>query len=96
MPGSDQVGARMLTKSEIEQNHSDAATSMYVIIGDCVYDVTTFAKNHPGGMHFITCRAGKNITVEFEANHTGSGLTRALDVLEDLFVGRLASASTVP
>mmetsp|Transcript_62786 Transcript_62786/g.116738 ORF Transcript_62786/g.116738 Transcript_62786/m.116738 type:complete len:82 (+) Transcript_62786:97-342(+) len=44
-------------------------TDCWVIIGDDVYDVTKFLKDHPGGAKAIILYAGKDCTEEFDMLH---------------------------
>merc|ERR1712226_976879 len=41
----------------------------WVIVGDEVYDVTDFLKDHPGGKKAIMLFAGKDATEEFDMLH---------------------------
>jgi cytochrome b involved in lipid metabolism len=50
--------------------HGDAS-SCWTIIGDSVYDVTSFIGKHPGGESKILRICGKNGTGVFEAQHGG-------------------------
>lgn len=59
----------------------------YVIIGDFVYDVTSFLEQHPGGMSVIVEFAGGDATTAFE-DMGHSDEARAL--LDGLKVGKLA------
>ncbi len=48
-----------------------AEDDLWVVFGGYVYDVSSFARNHPGGLPILLKGAGKDLTRAFEnANHT--------------------------
>lgn len=55
-------------REEIAKHNNDS--SMWIIIGDSVLDVTKFAHNHPGGFEEIARRAGTDVTGMFESIHS--------------------------
>lgn len=79
-------------KQEIFFTRNDVADHFdfgdcYVIIGDFVYDVTSFLEEHPGGMSVIVEFAGGDATTAFEdMGHSDE----ARELLDGLKVGELA------
>mmetsp|Transcript_6912 Transcript_6912/g.21024 ORF Transcript_6912/g.21024 Transcript_6912/m.21024 type:complete len:84 (+) Transcript_6912:35-286(+) len=72
------------TLYQVSKHASD--NDLYVALHGRVYDLTSFWKQHPGGKQLIRERAGKDVTVEFEAIHHSR---KAHEVLRKLDVGRL-------
>ena len=70
----------------------DPENHQVVIFEGTVYDVKTYAPDHPGGDYYITDRLGKNIEEDFEeAEHTKS----ARNVMKDLpIVGTINSGDS--
>eukprot|EP00449_Zooxanthella_nutricula_P028816 CAMPEP_0198536348 /NCGR_PEP_ID=MMETSP1462-20131121/41494_1 /TAXON_ID=1333877 /ORGANISM="Brandtodinium nutriculum, Strain RCC3387" /LENGTH=81 /DNA_ID=CAMNT_0044266303 /DNA_START=97 /DNA_END=342 /DNA_ORIENTATION=- len=56
-----------VTEAEVAKHCTD--TDCWVIVGDDVYDVTNFLKDHPGGKKSIMLFAGKDATEEFDMLH---------------------------
>ena len=56
-----------VTEAELAKHNTD--TDCWVIVGDDVYDVTNFLKDHPGGKKAIMLFAGKDATEEFDMLH---------------------------
>merc|ERR1719326_987801 len=59
--------AMSVTEAELAKHNTD--TDCWVIVGDDVYDVTNFLKDHPGGKKAIMLFAGKDATEEFDMLH---------------------------
>lgn len=86
--------------SKVNTNHSDENLTLDTIWlhnsdADCwicihgnVFDVTTFAKTHPGGSHMIYKHCGKDATLEFEVFHK-KGI-QLLNGIEHLRLGELS------
>ena len=55
--------------SEADVAKHTSETDCWVIVGDEVYDVTNFLKDHPGGKKSIMLFAGKDATEEFDMLH---------------------------
>ena len=77
--------ATEVSAAELER-HTDA-DSLWVAIRGVVYDVTRFARLHPGGAHVLRQSAGKDATAAFELFHNSSILRK---FGPKLAVGRLA------
>ncbi|KAG0652359.1 cytochrome b5 [Hyphodiscus hymeniophilus] len=57
-------------------SHKDAASGMYIIVDENVYDVTTFVDEHPGGAKILKRVAGKDATKQFWKYHNESVLKK--------------------
>eukprot|EP01006_Ploeotia_vitrea_P044164 TRINITY_DN66815_c6_g9_i2.p1 TRINITY_DN66815_c6_g9~~TRINITY_DN66815_c6_g9_i2.p1 ORF type:complete len:525 (-),score=267.56 TRINITY_DN66815_c6_g9_i2:461-1987(-) len=55
--------------SRAEVARHDSETDCWVIIDDSVYDLTSFAKFHPGGRRVILAVAGQDVSEQFHALH---------------------------
>lgn len=63
----------------------NTAESLWVILGNSVYDVTSFLEEHPGGQKPFLKYAGKNITEKFasvKAHKTSEDLPAFLATLK--------------
>jgi alkylation response protein AidB-like acyl-CoA dehydrogenase/cytochrome b involved in lipid metabolism len=58
---------RIITREEVSRNNTNE--SNWIIVDDAVYDVTKFAKYHPGGRQFIDRNAGRDCTLAFYKYH---------------------------
>lgn len=71
------------TIEEISKHNT--VESLWIIIDDHVFDVTKYAKKHPGGSRILLKYAGKDCTKEFnDINHTD-----ASHLLDDLCIGKV-------
>merc|ERR1712186_163754 len=61
--------ASMSVNAEEVAKHNQES-DCWVIVGDQVYDVTNFLKDHPGGKKSIMLFAGKDATEEFDMLHS--------------------------
>jgi cytochrome b involved in lipid metabolism len=64
------------------------AQDCYTIVGDNVYDVTTFTSKHPGGSGKILSLCGKDGTEPFTRKH--GTFQKAIDTLATMRIGTLA------
>lgn len=58
---------RFISRDEVALHNS--ASSAYIILDNKVYDVTTFAPNHPGSAKILLLRAGTDASESFFAFH---------------------------
>ena len=80
------VELRTITWEEVNTHRSEG--NLWVVFGGQVYDVSSFAKNHPGGMKVLLNGAGRDMTTAFEkAGH--SDLTRMFTL--NYRIGRIES-----
>mmetsp|Transcript_408 Transcript_408/g.348 ORF Transcript_408/g.348 Transcript_408/m.348 type:complete len:82 (+) Transcript_408:101-346(+) len=56
-----------VSSEELAKHNTD--TDCWVLVGDDVFDVTNFLKDHPGGKKAIMLFAGKDATEEFDMLH---------------------------
>merc|ERR1712217_495649 len=61
------VASMSVNADEVAKHATDK--DCWVIVGDEVYDVTDFLKDHPGGKKAIMLFAGKDATEEFDMLH---------------------------
>jgi len=78
--------APTLTKEEVAKHNT--ANDCWIIIDGDVYDVTKFAKMHPGGLQVLLDAAGQDATEDFYGLHRAD----VLDKYQRLKKGRLADA----
>ncbi|OJJ54428.1 hypothetical protein ASPSYDRAFT_61049 [Aspergillus sydowii CBS 593.65] len=78
-----------ITASDIEAHHLE--TDSWTVVNGKVYDVTQFAKEHPGGAGLIYKYAGRDASKEYNRVHSPSLIAE----LEDSCLGEL-NAATVP
>jgi alkylation response protein AidB-like acyl-CoA dehydrogenase len=79
-----------ITRAEVAKHNRPE--DCWIIIDDSVYDVTKFAKLHPGGAAFIHSKAGQDATNDFHLYHPWDHMRK---YGPKLLVGRLA-ASDLP
>jgi len=79
-----------ITHDEVKKHNT--AADAWVIVGGDVYDVTKFAKVHPGGAGLLLEYAGKDATEDFFGLHR----LEVLDKYANLKKGRLADAGPAP
>lgn len=73
-----------VTASELEQHNT--ATDCWIAIHGNVYDLTNYARRHPGGAQVVTIFAGTDATAGYTRFHSG-GLLATLQ--SDELIGRL-------
>ncbi len=78
---------RVYTAEEVALHNTEA--DCWVIVGGRVLDVTAYLPKHPGGKQLVSRSAGQDVTRDFEAMFHS---IRARQKLEELCIGRLASA----
>eukprot|EP00240_Pyramimonas_obovata_P002298 CAMPEP_0118924594 /NCGR_PEP_ID=MMETSP1169-20130426/2660_1 /TAXON_ID=36882 /ORGANISM="Pyramimonas obovata, Strain CCMP722" /LENGTH=522 /DNA_ID=CAMNT_0006865721 /DNA_START=158 /DNA_END=1726 /DNA_ORIENTATION=- len=67
------------SRNEVAQHNKDG--DCWIIIDNRVFDVTKFARFHPGGKWILLTVAGKDATEEFYANHRAEILQKYMDKL---------------
>jgi hypothetical protein len=71
MSASDAPPTELPTIAWDEVRRHTTEDDLWVVFGGHVYDVTSFARNHPGGLKILLKGAGKDLTQAFEkANHS--------------------------
>ena len=83
---------RQFTREEVR---SEASTSnCLLIIGDKVFDATSFSKTHPGGEALITSRAGLDATSDFtDIGHSSNARRQLADLQMGVLVPSPPSAA---
>merc|ERR1712151_1060449 len=84
---------RTVRMSEVEKHNRP--DDCWVVFHDEVYDVTEFAKTHPGGSELITRLAGTDGTAAFSDMHDVSMLARFDDKVDLGFAQRAVRMSEV-
>jgi cytochrome b involved in lipid metabolism len=69
MSVGDAPATELRTISWEEVRRHDTEDDLWVVFGGHVYDVSSFAKNHPGGLEVLLNGAGKDMTRGFENAH---------------------------
>lgn len=62
--------------------------SMWIIINNSVYDITTFIKSHPGGKAPLYQYVGKDGTLAFNRIKK-HGKNKVIKKLESLYIGKI-------
>lgn len=77
--------AATVTKEQIGAHKT--LKDLWILIHGKVYNVTSFAEDHPGGEDILLDMVGKDCGADFdEINHSDG----AKDMLKDFYVGDLA------
>ncbi|KAF2271913.1 mitochondrial cytochrome-like protein b2 [Westerdykella ornata] len=85
--------AKVFSYAEVSQHNTPE--SCWVILYGCVYDVTSFLPEHPGGIKAILNLAGQDATSEYDPIHPSNLLKESLKRGDVKKLGTL-DASTVP
>ena len=57
----------------------NTAEDLWIVVGDYVYDVTSYALEHPGGPIVLNGRAGRNASLAFEqASHSKNAIENVM------------------
>jgi hypothetical protein len=95
-PAGIETGQQILTPAEIAKHNTQS--DCWLIINGKVYDVTTYLRQHPGGVAEITQTCGADGTHLFETkdgrgnNHSAY----AYQLLSQYYVGDLGSSANPP
>ncbi|MQM23138.1 hypothetical protein Taro_056201 [Colocasia esculenta] len=81
---AEEEGRRLITSEELRRHNT--ASDLWISIQGKVYDVTGWAKDHPGGDLPLLNLAGQDVTDAFVAYHPGSAWRH----LDRFLVGHLA------
>lgn len=83
---------KIYTMEEVAQ-HNSVSAGVWVVINGCVYDVTQFVDEHPGGEEVLLDNAGKDATSAFtDVGHSND----AIELREGFLIGRVASTEPSP
>lgn len=85
------IDKKFFSMSEIQKH--DKIDDCWVVIDNCVYNVSDWIQHHPGGKTLIEQNAGKDITEKFKSAHNIYG--SSFDVLENYLIGHLTHATDV-
>eukprot|EP01046_Picozoa_sp_COSAG06_P067527 COSAG06_NODE_17549_length_934_cov_13.878025_1_plen_191_part_01 len=86
VPLQDQ--GRVYTPEEVRGHTSPQ--SCWVVVDKIVYDVSTFARTHPGGTKLLRSFGGRDVSLEFAAHHPA----HVLDTVGvNLRIGRLTAVA---
>jgi len=80
------AAAKVITKAELEQHK--APGDLWMVVDGDVYDVSKFARIHPGGAQILEEYGGKDVTVDFYEMHRKDVLTK----YSKLKIGRMEGA----
>jgi 4-hydroxysphinganine ceramide fatty acyl 2-hydroxylase len=79
----------LLKFSQADLEAHRTSKSLYVTIGNKVYDVTDFASDHPGGADLILDYAGRDVGAILKDGTSHAHSETAYEVLDDCLVGFL-------
>lgn len=90
LQGPEDIKDKIYSLSEVADHCH--CNDCWVIIGDHVYDITSFLDQHPGGLDVLMEQAGRDATVAFySSGHHPS----TIDLLKPFCVGILAPQERV-
>ncbi len=72
---------------EVSQHNTE--NSLWIVIDQAVYDVTSFHKSHPGGMGVLLNNGGKNVTTKFDNIKGHSINPKVYELLASMLIGRI-------
>jgi NAD(P)H-flavin reductase len=78
------MSSKIFTREEVARHNT--VTDCYTIVGNSVYDITTYLNDHPGGYDLLFRNAGKDSTKDFEAMFHSM---KARKILQKYHVGEL-------
>jgi cytochrome b involved in lipid metabolism len=86
------LGCPKMTWAEVAKHRSEG--DLYIVISNVVYNVTDYAKRHPGGQLALLRHGGKDATTFFEriSGHTAM----ARNNLPNLYVADIGSSLALP
>ena len=86
-------GIQLPTIPRADVARHNTSKSCYVTVGACVYDITGFIEDHPGGGDLILEYGGKDVSeiMEDEISHKHS--EAAYEILQDRLIGFIATES---
>ncbi|ORE12085.1 Inositolphosphorylceramide-B hydroxylase [Rhizopus microsporus var. microsporus] len=79
--------SKLFTQQEVAKHNS--SKSLWVVFNDRVYDITEFAKDHPGGDDFLLQFAGKDITEVMSDKDYHEHSEASFEILQDYMIGRM-------
>ncbi|KAJ4157927.1 uncharacterized protein LMH87_008482 [Akanthomyces muscarius] len=82
--------SKQILVSELRRHSS--SDSCWIVVDGQVYDMTSFAPNHPGGAQIIYRYAGKDASKQYNAVHAPSLISQTLD--REQHIGKLDESST--
>ncbi|CAM9114501.1 unnamed protein product [Discosporangium mesarthrocarpum] len=91
-PSEETVHLGKYTWQEVAKHNS--AKSAWIVVDNKVYDITDFAKKHPGGSEVILLMAGRDATAAFQSYHPFTDKPRK--ILPKFEVGTITSREFPP
>ena len=79
------------TKAEVAKHNT--SDSLWLILNDKVYDVTSFAQDHPGGPEILYELAGTDATTDFNSVSDHLNNKHVSELLEKFYIGDLESSN---
>jgi cytochrome b involved in lipid metabolism len=80
-----EMSLKRFTMAEVAK-HKDPKDEVWIVLHDCVYNVTKFLDEHPGGEEILIECAGDDATEAFEdVGHTND----AVEMMKDYLIGKL-------